>query len=107
MIMVMMLEVSENEKQLNRLLEAVATRLETPKTELVKEIESQLSVLLGMDVQKAFKRVAAAQHHTAPSLNLDRAHKSALVLLAHVLWKITADGPAGPQQMKMPDNEQP
>jgi hypothetical protein len=38
-----------------------------------------------MEVAQAFRAVAARQRHNAPSLNLDRVHKSALVLVAHVL----------------------
>jgi predicted transcriptional regulator len=86
----MIREVSENEAQLNRLIEALAPRLSTPKAELVKEIEDRLTALLGVEVREVFERVAAAQHHPASSPNLDRVHKSALVLLAHVLGKVQA-----------------
>jgi hypothetical protein len=80
-------EVSENEAQLNCLIEALSPRLSTQKAELVKEIEAQLTALLGVEVREVFERVAATQHHPASSPNLDRVHKSALVLLAHVLEK--------------------
>lgn len=60
-------------------------RLTTAKADLVVEIEARLTDLLGIDVREAFRAVAAAQHHTAPSLGLDRIHKSALVVIAHVL----------------------
>lgn len=79
--------MSEKELQLERLLETLAPRLTTPKAELVKEIEAQLSAHLGIDVKEAFVAVAAAQRYQSPSLNLDRAHKSTLVLLAYVLGK--------------------
>lgn len=72
------------DENLARLLDALAPRLNTPKAELVAEIEARLSALLGVEVREAFRAVAAKQHHAAPSLNLDRAHKSALVLIAHV-----------------------
>jgi hypothetical protein len=85
----MMIEMSEKESQLNRLLEELAPRLATPKAELVKEIEAQLTTLLGIEAREAFDAVAAAQHYPAPSLNLDRAHKSALLLIAYVLEKTT------------------
>jgi hypothetical protein len=87
----MIREVSENEAQLNRLLEALSPRLDTPKAELVKAIEVQLTALLGVELREVFERVAAAQHHPASSPNLDRVHKSALVLLAHVLGKMQAN----------------
>lgn len=83
-------EVSENEAQLNHLLEAMAPLLDTPKAELVKEIEAQLTALMGVEVREIFDKVADAQHHPALSPNLDRVHKSALVLLAHVLGKVQA-----------------
>lgn len=67
------------------LLLALAPRLLTPKAELVAEIEARMSVLLGVEVREAFSAVAAKQQHAAPSMNLDRAHKSALVLIAHLL----------------------
>lgn len=81
------LSMSEKESHLVQLLEALAPRLSSPKAELVKEIEAQLTTLLGIEVQDAFTAIAAAQHHPALSLNLDRAHKSALVLISYVLEK--------------------
>jgi hypothetical protein len=83
-------EVSENEAQLNRLLEALAPSLDTPKAELVKAIEAQLTAPLGVELREVFERAAAAQHHPASSPNLDRVHKSDLVLLAHILGKVQA-----------------
>ncbi len=76
---------SDHTLQTARLLNALETRLQTPKAELVAEIETRLTELLGMEVAQAFRAVAARQRHNAPSLNLDRVHKSALVLVAHVL----------------------
>lgn len=73
------------ENALARLLDDLAPLLDKPKDELVTEIEGRLSELLGVEVGEAFRAVAARQHHAATSLNLDRAHKSALVLLTHVL----------------------
>lgn len=77
-------EIKSDDK-LARLIDALAPRFDTPKAELVMEIEARLTELLGVEVGEAFRRVASRQQHTATSLNLDRAHKSALVLLAHVL----------------------
>ena len=79
--------MSEKELQLDRLLEALAPRLTAPKAKLVKEIEAQLSALIGIEVREAFVAVATAQRYQSSSLNLDRAHKSTLVLLAYVLGK--------------------
>lgn len=79
--------MTEKELQLEQLLETLAPSLTTPKVELVKEIEAQLTVLLGIKVKEAFIAVAAAQHYQSPSLNLDRVHKSALVLITYVLEK--------------------
>lgn len=76
---------TDEDERLARLLSALAPRLLTPKAELVAEIEVGMSVLLGVEVREVFSAVAAKQQHAAPALNLDRAHKSALVLVAHVL----------------------
>jgi hypothetical protein len=82
--MVTQREMEEN-MHLIDLLEALAPRLQTPKAELVAEIERRLSVVLGVEVREAFSLVAKRQRYSAESLNLERAHKSALVLVAHVL----------------------
>lgn len=76
---------------MERLLETLAPRLTTPKAELVKEIEAQLSALLGIGVREAFVVVAAAQRYQSPSLNLNRAHKSTLALLSYVLDKAAGE----------------
>ncbi len=85
---------SDKDLQLARVLDALAPRLETPKAELVAEIEMRLTELLGVEVGEVFRAVAASQRHDAQSMNLDRVHKSALVILAHVLAGIVnrADG---------------
>ena len=80
----------EQNSQLADLLEALAPRLHMPKAELVAEIEAGLTALLGVEVHEAFRAVAAQQRHTAPALNLDRMHKSALVLIAHVLAEMAS-----------------
>jgi hypothetical protein len=67
------------------LLEALGDHLSKSKSELVTDIEKQLSELLGMDVRRAFSEVAITQHIRSGEMNLDRAHKSMLVLLAYVL----------------------
>ena len=82
--MVMETDMEQN-SQLSDLLEALAPRRHTPKAELVAEIEAGLTALLGVEVREAFRAVAEQQRHTAPALNLDRVHKSALVLIAYVL----------------------
>ncbi len=81
---------SEKDSQLARLLDRFAPRLQTPKDDLVAEIEACLTALLGVEVKEAFRAVAAKQNHSAHSMNFDRAHKSALVLLAHVLTEETS-----------------
>ena len=73
------------DSQLDGLLDALLPRLHTPKAALVGEIETRLTALLGVEVGEAFHAVAAKQQHAASSLNLDRVHKSTLVLVAHVL----------------------
>ena len=85
---------SDKDLRLARVLDALAPRLETPKAELVAKIETRLTELLGVEVGEAFRAVAASQRHDAQSMNLDRAHKSALVIIAHVLAGIPdrADG---------------
>ena len=75
----------ERDSRLDGLLDALGLRLHTPKAELVAEVERRLTELLGVEVWEAFRAVAARQQHTALSLNLDRIHKSALVLISHVL----------------------
>jgi predicted DNA-binding protein len=67
------------------LLEALSEQLSKTKAELVAEIEKELGQLLGMDVRQAFDSVTRVQHIRGGDMNLDRAHKSMLVLLAHVL----------------------
>ena len=74
--------------QLADLLEALAPRLLMPKAELVAEIEASLTACLGVEVREAFRAVAGHQRHTASSLNLDRVHKSALVLIAQALAEL-------------------
>jgi hypothetical protein len=87
--MVMERDMEQN-SQLTDLLESLAPRLHTPKAALVAEIEARLTDCLGVEVREAFRAVAEQQHHTAPALNLDRMHKSALVLIAHVLAEMAS-----------------
>jgi hypothetical protein len=75
--------LTETEKK--ALLEALGGHLSKSKSELVADIEEQLSERLGMDVRRAFNEVAITQQIRSGGMNLDRAHKSMLVLLAHVL----------------------
>ena len=67
------------------LLEALGEQLSKTKAELVADIEKELGQLLGMDVRQAFDSVTRVQQIRGGDMNLDRAHKSMLVLLAHVL----------------------
>ena len=67
------------------LLEALGEQLSKTKAELVADIEKELGQLLGMDVRQAFDSVTHVQQIRGGEMNLDRAHKSMLVLLAHVL----------------------
>lgn len=77
--------IRDRDSPLDGLLDTLAPRLLRPKAELVAEIETRLTALLGVEVGEAFRAVAGRQRHAASSLNLDRAHKPALVLVAHVL----------------------
>lgn len=77
------------------LAEALAEQLSKSKAELVTDIEKELGELLGMDVRQAFNTVSQIQQIRGGSMNLDRAHKSMLVLLAHALSQGTnRSGPA-------------
>lgn len=79
------LPLTDGDEQLEHLLAELTPRLGVSKAELVMEVEERLGELLGVDVRRAFEKIAQVQQHAAASLNLDRAHRSALVLLAHVL----------------------
>jgi hypothetical protein len=76
--------------QLADLMETLAPRLRRPKAALVEEIEARLTDLLGVEVHAAFRAVAEQQQITGLSLNLDRAHKSALVLITYVLAEMAS-----------------
>jgi hypothetical protein len=67
------------------ILVLVAGQLRKSKAELVSDIEGHLSGLLGMDVKQAFESVASTQQIRSGAMNIDRTHKSALVLIAHAL----------------------
>jgi hypothetical protein len=71
------------------LVEALGEQLSKSKAELVTDIEKGLGDLLGMDVRQAFNSVSQIQQIRGGSMNLDRAHKSMLVLLAHALAQST------------------
>jgi hypothetical protein len=74
---------SDQEK--NILLDAFADEINKSKADLISDIEARLSELLGMNAKEAFHSIAAAQQIRGGTMNLNRAHKSALVLLAYVL----------------------
>jgi hypothetical protein len=69
----------------NSLLDSLSEQLSKSKAELVTDIENEISIRLGIDIRQAFGTVATAQQIRGGAMNLDRAHKSMLVLLAHVL----------------------
>lgn len=77
--------MEEQEIKNDPVLAVVAEQLRKSKAELVSDIEGHLSELLGMDVKQAFEKVAATQQIRGGAMNIDRAHKSALVLIAHAL----------------------
>jgi len=90
--------VKEDNNQLNEaekkaLLEDLGVQLSKSKAELVADIEENLGTLLGTDARQAFASVATTQQIPGRGMNLDRAHKSALVLLAYALARST--GKAG------------
>jgi hypothetical protein len=72
------------------LQEALSQQLSKSKAELVADIEKGLGELLGMDIREAFDSVTRIQQIRGGDMNLDRAHKSMLVLLAHVLAHSTS-----------------
>lgn len=76
--------------EIKALLDTLGEQLSKSKAELVAEIEKQLSQILGLDVQQAFSSIAAHQQIRGGAMNLDRTHKSMLVLLAHVLAQRTS-----------------
>jgi acyl transferase domain-containing protein len=82
--------MEEQEIKNDPILAVVAEQLRKSKAELVSDIENHLSALLGMDVNQAFEKVASTQQIRGGAMNIDRAHKSALVLIAHALSLITS-----------------
>jgi hypothetical protein len=78
-----------NNEEKKALLENLGAHLSKSKMELVTDIEENLSALLGTDARQAFDCVAATQQIRGGGMNLDRAHKSALVLLSYVLSQST------------------
>lgn len=88
-----MIEEDDNaltDSEIKALLDTLGEQLSKSKAELVAEIEKQLSQILGIDVQQAFSSIAAHQQIRGGAMNLDRTHKSMLVLLAHVLAQRTS-----------------
>ncbi|MCA1625924.1 MAG: hypothetical protein LC778_19435 [Acidobacteria bacterium] len=59
--------------------------LDLSKTELVELIEVKVSESLGHEMREAFKIVRSKQQIRSGEINLDRTHKSALVLIAFAL----------------------
>lgn len=67
------------------LIVALAKELSLSKADLVEIIERRIGELLGEDLKEAFEIIAAKQNIKGGKMNIDRTHKSVLVLLAHVL----------------------
>ena len=76
----------------DELLSLLSHHLGKSKSELVHEIEGHITRLLGRDVGQSFEAVASAQQIRGGRMNLDRTHKSMLVLLAHVLERVPGGG---------------
>jgi len=77
-------EIQAQQTDSEQLIVALANELSLSKAELVECIERRLSELSGKDLTDAF-RVVAAKQNIKGGRNIDRAHKSMLVILAHVL----------------------
>lgn len=97
----------EERTQLADLLVVLAPRLHRPKAALVAEIEAGLTDLLGVEVREAFRTVAGQQQLTGTSLNLDRVHKSALALIAHLLAEMASRRGKMPPPQQSPVSDQP
>ncbi|MBA3441037.1 MAG: hypothetical protein H0T92_14320 [Pyrinomonadaceae bacterium] len=72
------------------LIIVLTNELSLSKAELVENIERRLGELLGDDLKEAFEVVAAKQNIKGGTMNIDRAHKSVLVILAHVLNNVVS-----------------
>ncbi len=81
-------EIHTQQTDSEQLIIALANELSLSKAELVECVERRLSELLGKDLSEAFRVVAVKQNIKGGSMNIDRAHKSVLVILAHVLNNI-------------------
>ncbi len=77
-------EVSDDE-----VLGLLKNYLDMSKAELVELIEVKVSESLGHEMREAFKIVRSHQQIRSGEINLDRAHKSALVLIAFALNSTT------------------
>lgn len=73
-------EVSDDE-----VLGLLGNYLNRSKAELVELIEVKVSESLGHEMREAFKIVRSKQQIGSGEINLDRTHKSALVLIAFAL----------------------
>lgn len=78
-------EVSDNE-----VLGLLENYLDMSKAELVELIEVKISERLGQEMREAFKIVRSKQQIRSGEINLDRTHKSALVLIAFALNRTVA-----------------
>lgn len=78
-------EIHAQQTDSEPLIVALANELSLSKAELVECIECRLGELLRRDLIEAFEVVAAKQNIKGGMMNIDRAHKSVLVILAHVL----------------------
>lgn len=81
--------------RIERLLGEIGERLRAPKEDLVAEIEAHLTDLVGLDIGEALRAVARAQRiNRVDDARLARCHKSALALLAYVLYQARTQGGA-------------
>lgn len=79
--------IEHHEEQGKEVLNLLVNYLDMSKTELVELIEEKVSASLGHQMRDAFKIVRSNQQIRSGEINLDRTHKSALVLIAFALDK--------------------
>ncbi len=77
----------------NEVLGLLENYLDMSKAELVELIEVRVSESLGHEMREAFKIVRSKQQIRSGEINLDRTHKSALVLIAFALNRTATENP--------------
>ncbi len=80
-----------SEASSGRVLGLLENYLDMSKTELVELIEGKVSEHLGHEMREAFKIVRSKQQIRSGEINLDRTHKSALVLIAFALSRAATE----------------